>query len=150
MPDEKALCSLVETRSYRHCLERLEIWKWILEAIRDDEWIDEVAAGAPAYACGLLQPIKNGFDPSKTPWGRNNTASEVAFDKWLKETKLKHQFPAQPKRRAGRKPAKRNAIQAYIDQQYDGTLPPDITCKHVAQAVGASESSVQRALGRRK
>jgi hypothetical protein len=63
MSDEKALCSLVETRSYRYCLERREIWALILKAIRDDEWIDEVAADARVclrHAQGCREWLRSG------------------------------------------------------------------------------------------
>jgi hypothetical protein len=96
VPVEKALSRLVETRSYKYCLERLEVWKWILEAIRDDKWFDEVTAAGRENARGLLQAIENGRDPPITSFGRNNTAAETAFDKWLREALRQRQFPARP------------------------------------------------------
>jgi hypothetical protein len=100
VPVEKTLSGLVETWSYKLCRERLELWTWILEAIRDDKWIDEVSAAGRATAWDLLQALRYGHDPSKTSFGRQNTASEAAFDKWLRETLRQRKFPARPTRRA--------------------------------------------------
>jgi hypothetical protein len=143
MADEKALCSLIETRAYRHCLERLEIWRWVLEAIQFDQWIDEATEGERAYSGGMLQAVKGGFDPVTTRWGREYGVSEAAFDKWLKEAKRSHQFPASPKRRAGRKPTKRDAIA----ERYNGVLPVDSSYKQIANEFGTSVSTAKRAFG---
>jgi hypothetical protein len=157
MSDEKPLCSLVETRAYKHCLERREIWQWILEAIRDNEWFDEVAAGAPLYAVQLLHAVVSGnFDPAQIMWGRENTASEAKFDKWLKEAKRSHQFPARQKRRPGSKPGLREKIAEFIKDEYLDDPPPGVTDKEIARRAKDKlsldrtpcERTVRRARGR--
>jgi hypothetical protein len=134
----------------------------MLEAIRDNEWFDEVAAGAPLYAVQLLNAVVTGnFDPAKTGWGRENTASETAFDKWLdkrlKEAKRSHQFPGCPKRRPGSKPVLREKIADFIKDEYPDGLPPGVTNKEIGRRAKdrlrldrtPSERTVRRASGRK-
>jgi hypothetical protein len=145
MSDEKPLCGLVETRAYKHCLERREIWVWVLEAIGGNKWFGELAPGESSYAGSMIEQVKYGFDPAKIMWGKNATASEAAFDKWLKEEMRRRQSPALPKRRPGPKRTKRDAIA----EQYKGDLPPDKSYKEIAKAAGASVSTVKRAVRRK-
>jgi epoxyqueuosine reductase QueG len=62
---------------------------------------------------------------------------------WLKEAKRSHQFPGSPKRRAGRKRTKRDAIA----ERYNGVLPADSSYKQIANEFGTSVSTAKRAFG---
>jgi hypothetical protein len=150
MPVEKTLSGLVETWSYKLCRERLELWTWILEAICNDQWFDEVAQDGLATARSLLQAIKmGGGDPSNTPFGRKSTASEAAFDKWLRETLRQRQFPAHLKQRAGRKP-NREAVADFLVKR--GGRPGETVKELVREikeqlGITVSERTVRRARG---
>jgi hypothetical protein len=157
MSDEKPLCTLVETRAYKHCLERHQIWIWILEAIRDNKWFEEMTPDAPFYAGGLLSAlVGSSFDPAKIPWGRINTASEAAFDKWLKKVLRDNQLLGHQKRRPGSKPILQNSIAKLVKDEYPDGPPPDMTNKEIGRLAQHKlglkkrpcDRTVSRALGR--
>jgi hypothetical protein len=128
----------------------------VLEAIHFDQWIDEATEGERAYSGGMLHAVKGGFDPVKTPWGREYAVSEAAFLKWLKEAKRRHEFAGRPKRRPGSKPGLREKIAAFIKDEYPDDPPPGVTNKEIARRAKGklgldrtpSERTVRRANGR--
>jgi hypothetical protein len=54
-----------------------------------------------------------------------------------------------PPKVAGEKPTKQDAVRAYVEKTYQDIIPKHVSHKAIARAVGVSERTVRRALGRK-
>jgi hypothetical protein len=165
MSDTQELCDLIETRSAQHCIVRRKLWEWAFTAILDGRLTFELpndlmpdpqfdhAARLRTLIIGALPAIEYGADPSKWNWSRMLMISPAVFDKWLKAVLRNRQFTARPKRRAGTKSTKREAVRNFIEKRKSllrGATHKEIA-KHVKDKLGVdvSERTVRRALGRK-
>jgi hypothetical protein len=160
----ESLCDLIETRSARCGITKGKLWEWAFAAILNDGLVpdfsddvipypDDPARLRYAIANALPAIKQRGADPSKWNWVRNLVLAPAAFDKWLKETLQKQQFPANQKRRAGAKPTLREMVKKFLD---DPASPPaSATDKRIAEQFekkfgqAVSERTVSRARGRK-
>jgi hypothetical protein len=145
-------------------MTRRKLWEWAFAAILKGDLVPDFSAEVIPYAddparlrraiADVLPALEQrGADPSKWNWAQRLVLAPGVFDKWLKETLQKKQFPANQKRRAGAKPILREMVKELLD---DPAGPPaSATDKQIAEQFkkkfgrAVSERTVSRARGRK-
>jgi hypothetical protein len=162
------LPALVEDNAAKYGITPRKLWSWALDAIAKDVLKPVYPEGQSLdteFSHGGMGPLtlrniisarrrSDQYDPSTESWAKDLMFDTGAFERWLRKALLAHRIPAHPKRAAGRKKTKREALADFIGANYPHGIPGGVPVKAILRDIETkigfrvSERTFRRALGR--
>jgi hypothetical protein len=164
----KCLPDLIEDNAAKYGIASRKLWSWALEDIEKDVLrpvFEEGQSLDTEFSHGGMGPLtirkiirarrrSDQYDPSTESWAKDLRFDTGAFERWLSKALLAHRIPAHPKRAAGRKKTKREALADFIGANYPHGIPGGVPVKAILRDIETkigfrvSERTFRRALGR--